>query len=194
MIVAAMAVIGIMVAGCKSSKPTTVQKEKELANNICEELAEEKPAFRAAGNGIHGMLSTAKNLAENQARAALAKAVQARVEAATKEFTNTYTKQAHTENAGKSISDVGSLSKDLANTYANQCLKNTYVIKTYKTQLANGMYSVWVCVEMQPTNDIASGAADTIRQNIPDADRRALDEAAKSFEEEMRKQFRDKDK
>ena len=84
-IYACMFILGICMNACGSSKQKKSSMQaygKPVALEPCMAYADESPATRAWGNGEHFKLSTAKNLAEGQARSTFAKAIATAVTAA----------------------------------------------------------------------------------------------------------------
>jgi len=169
--IALVAIGSATLVSCGSSKQTAASQpeSKVIALNPCEVLQEQHPAIRAVGRGTHFMESTAKNLAENQARGAFARAIATRVKTSTSEDALGYNIFSADKTTSERATDAAGKQNDFVTGIANEIVRNTVVIKTHKERAANDQYDIWVCVEY--TGDVAKMAdavAKAVQQRIPD--------------------------
>ena len=133
------AVATVLLSACGSSKSAqsvapagsgSSSYGTEIQLNDCQRLAEEMPATRAVGDGVSYKLSTAKNYAELQARAALARAIATKITAATQQSGLSWEKYAGNLEKGDAAVDEGTKSDDSAFGIAKETVTNAVVIKT----------------------------------------------------------------
>jgi hypothetical protein len=192
---AALAVIlGVMMASCGSSKASqsSVAGAKEIQQNVCEEYQQASPATRAVGTGTHFKESTARNIAEVQARAQFARAIASAITTSTSEEAMGYEQYSGDVKSGDKVTDQGSKVNDLAQGIAKETIANTVVVKTVKFLLPNNQYEVWVCVEYQQgVEALASNVAKKVQQRISDDDKMKMnfefDQYRKRMEAELAK-------
>jgi hypothetical protein len=192
---AALAVCAsVMVTGCKSSKSSqsSVVGAQEIKQNVCEELQQEKPATRAVGTGTHFKESTARNIAETQARAQFARAVASAITASTTEEALGMEQYSGDTKSGNKVTDQGAGVNDFATSIAEQTIANTVIIKTVKYLLPNNQYEVWVCLEYQAgVEALAANVAKKVQQRISDEDKMRMnfefEQYRKRIESELEK-------
>ncbi len=150
----------MMVTSCGTSKQATsmskVTGDVLIESNPCEEYAMEKPAQRAVGVGQHFQEATAKNQAELQARAALAKALQTCIETTTKDYADDKTMFSADDVSGQSITDQTAILNDRTEAMSKELVKGASVAKVTKYRTPNNQYKVYVCVEY--SEDVAQMA------------------------------------
>lgn len=147
--------VATMAISCGTANQATNQttttsahpNEQHLANDPCEDYALENPSKRAAGMGLHFQKSTAKNQAELEARAALAKSLQTCIETNIKNYADAATLYSADNQNGQSVTDQTASLNDRAAGMSKELVTGAPVVKisTYMTQ--NNQYRVYVCVE-----------------------------------------------
>lgn len=143
--------------------------QKKIEQDICEQLQEEKPALRAVGIGQHFQESTARNIAEAQARAQFARALSSKVKTATTSEASSYTVSSSDLATGNSISDQIAKTNSFVDAAANEVVAGTVPIKISKYMLSNNQYKVYVCLEYQKgVSELAAEVAKRVEQKIPD--------------------------
>lgn len=124
--------------------------------NPCEEYAMQKPAQRAAGMGQHFQETTAKNQAELQARATLARTLQTCIEATIKDYADGTTLFSADDVEGSSVTDQSALLNDRTEGMTKELIKGAVVVKESKYRTPNNQYKIYVCVEYN--DDVAQMA------------------------------------
>jgi hypothetical protein len=132
-------------------------------------MQEEKPTLRAVGIGQHFKESTARNIAEAQARAQFARSLATKVKTSTSEEAVGYEVYSGDVATGNSVSDQGSKVNDFVDAVANEVVAGTVPIKISKYILPNKQYKVYVCLEYQKgVSELAAEVAKRVEQKIPD--------------------------
>jgi hypothetical protein len=179
---AVMAIVASAVlSACGSSKVAKTPEQKaafdrgvKLDKEECEELAmKESKAWRAAGNGVSAKEAFAKDIAELNAKARLARQLEEQINSLIRTFN-----QQHA--AGKAQDLVG---KDTGITegYADQLLSNVKVICSNTYVKEDGSYNVYVCVEM------GEESLSRIHKKLTDDQKLSIDFAEHQFKQEMEK-------
>ena len=177
---------------CGSTQKMTTgsaSQEKKIEIDECIVMADGNPN-RAWGEATNGRIAYAKQYAEGQARAALARKVASLIKTATHENDINYSKAAYSGNEGAVASDEGSRGEGSTMQIAEQVLTNVVVMKTSIFQKPNGLYHVYVCVEQQdsPTT-MASKIKNSISQQVSDEERLKMEYQFKKFEETVEKEL-----
>lgn len=144
-----MAVVAMAIS-CGTSKQATTSAhpgEQLLANEPCEEYAMENPSKRGAGMGLHFQKTTARNQAEMQARAALAKNLQTCIETTIKDYADGATLFSADDKNGQSVTDQTASLNDRTAGMSKELIKAAPVVKMSTYMTKNNQYRVYVCVE-----------------------------------------------
>jgi hypothetical protein len=199
-IAATIVAAAIGFTACSSSKAVSEtgkalnREEVEVKMTKSEELAFEKPAIRSFGDGTNFNLSFAMTFAENQARAAFQRKVEALVQTASEEALTGY-QQASTNGVESSIvSDQDIKSGAFAKQLAEGVLKNTAVIHADKFKKTDGQYHVYVCIEYRgEVNDMVenmvAAAKKRIPQQVSDEDRIKIQFEIEQFKKKLEEDF-----
>lgn len=179
----------VLLSSCGSSKPTPVASSnvrssigEALPDEPCIILAEEAPTIRKYGNAQHFKEMTARNLAENQARAAFARSIATAVKTATEEINVSLEKYAGDNNEGRSVGDQSGESNDFTMSIASEIVKNTHVIKTSRYLKSNNQYNIYVCLEyMGSENQMAEQIENSLKDKISPDDRAKLEKRHDEF-------------
>lgn len=179
------AISALSLTSCGSSKMTASSAPKSAINSAlgqalpdepCIIMAEEAPAIRKYGNGVHFKEATARNIAEAQARAAFARSIAAALTTATEEIGVSLEKYAADETTGKSVTDQSGESNDLVMSIAQEVVRNTHPIKTSRYLKSNNQYNVYVCLEyMGSENQMVEQAESTLKDKISPEDRAKIE-------------------
>ncbi|MDR1416106.1 MAG: hypothetical protein LBJ57_01645 [Prevotellaceae bacterium] len=162
---------GVMVTSCGGSKASlqSATSQQAVEQDVCEKMQEEKPTLRAVGIGQHFKESTARNIAEAQARAQFARSLATKVKTSTSEEAVGYEVYSGDVATGNSVSDQGSKVNDFVDAVANEVVAGTVPIKISKYILPNKQYKVYVCLEYQKgVSELAAEVAKRVEQKIPD--------------------------
>lgn len=187
-----MTVTAVMVSSCggaRTAQNTSNTHQSniygaEISLTECEQYALADPGRRAAGKGVSYNESTARDLAELEARSTLSKAIDAAVEAAAKSASLSYEKYSGNNDSGQSVADEGTKSNRSASSYSANIIKNTNIVKINKFLGKNRQYTIFVCLEYNGSiTDMAKKVVQDIRQNVSDADRQKIDSNLKEFED-----------
>jgi hypothetical protein len=179
-ILAAMAVIvGTMVTGCKSSKPSVQKGTTEIEVPLSgKEYRSDKDHFRASQSGISPDLATAKKIALSNAKAELAGNIQSTVKAVTESYTNQRSVAEKQEFENKF--------EENARLVVNQSLNDVKIIGDKVFKEKSGKYTYYVAIEMNKAA-IENNIADRISKDSKlqlDFDKHQFQ---KVFDEEMKK-------
>lgn len=121
----AMVMIVTSITSCGTTKngvsASKVTGDVLIEANPCEEYAMAKPAQRASGMGQHFQETTARNLAELQARAALARALQVCVEETIKDYGDGTTLFSANETESSSASDQSAMLNNRLEGMTKEC-------------------------------------------------------------------------
>lgn len=195
-VVAAAAATMILCSGCGGSKPvvSTSPYGTQIEATASQKKAFEDPYKRTWGDGTNFNLSRAALHAENQARTKMALAIETSVKAAITDQGFDYN-EAHSDGQnGSQADDQGAKANDLAQSIAQQVVKNTHQIHMDTFKQDDGQYHVFVCLEYGGTvADIAKEAATRVGQQISDAEKVKMnyefEKYRKSIEEELQKEM-----
>lgn len=183
---------GLMLTNCGSSKKATtgrVSDEKKIELDECIVMADGNPN-RAFGEATNGRLSYAKQYAEGQARAALARKISTAIETATKEMDLQWNKSAYSGDEGAMAMDEGSKAEGKSQQIAKLVLENVVVMKTSVYQKPNGLYHVYVCVEQQDAPaKMASKISNQVKQQVSDEERLKMEYQFQNFEKSIEKEL-----
>lgn len=168
----------------------------ELKKDICEIMAEEQPGRRASGNGQHFKLSSARNIAALQARAALAASMRTAILSSLRDGSAQDQQYASNDSIGQKLTDGLGLQEDDIKAVVNEIVENAVIIKTSTYIKPNKQYNVYVCVEYsdEPAQ-IAKKVSSKIEQLIPDNKKKELkdrlDQLSTDIENDMNKLSKD---
>ena len=197
-------VASVMLAACGSSKKATTSQpdvavpqatlsgETALVDEPCDVYAMLAPAKRATGEGIHFQASTARNVAELNARAQLARALQVCIEATSKTFADGATKFAADDTTGTSGTDQTASLADRAAGIAKELIKGAPVVKMSRYKTANNQYRVYVCVEYsEEVPQMAAKIAKTFKDQLTPDEKLRIKFNEELFKKEMEETFKD---
>ncbi|MDR1221359.1 MAG: hypothetical protein LBL07_00580 [Tannerella sp.] len=162
--------------------------------NRVELLQKEKPLLRTVGVGVDYDESTAKSVAELQARGEFVRKMSDLITTATEVQTDGMTL---TGTDGQSVTDHARGVKNLISGVERKVVKNTSVIDYIKYKLPNNQYQIYVCLEyLDGISEMADEIAKTVVQQIPedqklkvkfefDRYKKQVEEDLKSYKEEQ---------
>jgi len=141
----------IMISACGGSKKMSSKSATgfvEVEKDKCQQKAEEQPAKRGYGVGEHFQEMTAKNIAEAQARAQLARAIGAAITSATDVEATSSVAYDGDMSGANIVSQQNAGSRDWVRSIAEEEVKYTTAISTCPAfNPTTQMYKVSVCVE-----------------------------------------------
>jgi hypothetical protein len=129
------------------------QKMQKQKPNKVVKYAQKKPETRAWGEGTHFNESTARNIAEMQARAALSAKIESGVYQMLEEAVTDKTQYVSNGNTAAALAESTTERKTQTSAITSQVLRNTPVVKTEIYYQDNKQYKVYVCVEFQGSID-----------------------------------------
>ena len=185
-IVAISIVASIALSSCGgSSKALKTAEQKSSANRgvkldkeECEALAvQESKNWRASGNGVSSKESFARNLAELDAKARLARQLEEQINSLIRTFN-----QQH--EAGRA-QDLAGKATEITEGYADQLLSNVKTICSNTYAKEDGSYNVYVCVEMGDENLLR------IHKKLTDDQKLSIDFSEHRFKQDMEKAKKD---
>lgn len=143
----ALVCAAMIVVPTADAQQTKVKKDKVV------KYAEKKPQTRAWGEGTHFNESTARNIAEMQARAALSAKMESAVYQVLEEAVVDKTQYVSNGNSAAALAESTTDRKSQTSTITSQVLRNTPVVKTSIYYLDSKQYKVYVCIEFQGSID-----------------------------------------
>ena len=178
-------IAGFIVSSCGSTKTAKTPEQKaatihgvKLEKEECEQLAwRERKNWLESGNGVSAKESFARNIAELNAKARLARQLEEQINSLIRTFNQQYA-------AGKAQDLVGK-DTEIAEGYADQLLSNVKVVCSNTYVKEDGSYNVYVCVEM------GEESLSRIHQKLTDDQKLSIDFAEYQFKKEMEKAKRD---
>ena len=177
--------IACALISCGSSKKVSTNEPKEIDLKEVQVLAEKKPFLRAYGVGKHHKFSTAKNLAEAQALAELARRVNTLMILGTKEKDATedqYIERNQVEGLSTQ-KEYGEINVHVES-MTEAKVSGAVIIKTQQFKYPNGQYEIWVCMEYM------GSAQELIDKNIRDVlsneDQKRMKENIDNYEKDLK--------
>jgi hypothetical protein len=179
---ALMAIVaGAVLSACGSSNVAKTPEQKAAANRgvklekeECEELAiQESKNWRAAGNGTSAKEAFAKDIAELNAKARLARQLEEQINALIRTFNQ--------QHAAGNAQDLVGKDTGIAEGYADQLLSNVKVVCSNTYVKEDGSYNVYVCVEM------GEETLSRIHKKLTDDQKLSIDFAEHQFKQDMEK-------
>lgn len=137
----------VIVPNAYAGKPVKVKKDKVV------KYAEKDTQRRAWGEGAHFSESTARNIAEMQARAALSARIESAVYQMLEEAVVDKTQIVSNGNSAAQLTESTTDRKAQTSAITSQVLRNTPVVKTSIYYQDNKQYKVYVCVEYKGSVD-----------------------------------------
>lgn len=184
MAVMATAMMSVACTATKQASSSALRSSigEALPEEPCIVLAEQAPAIRKYGNGQHFKESTARNNAENQARASFARSIATAVKTATEEIGVSLDKYAGDNEAGRSVSDQSGEANDFVMSIASEIVKNTHTIKTSRYLKSNNQYNIYVCLEyMGAENQMVEQIEESLKDKITPDDRAKIEKRHDDF-------------
>lgn len=176
--------IAVLLGACGTSKQNLLGTE--LKEEPCIKLAEESPALRKYGVGEHFKESTARNIAEAQARGAYARSMASALRTATEEIGVSLEKYAGDDQQGASVRDQSGEGNDYVMSIAGEIVRNTHVIKTTRYIKSNNQFRIYVCIEyMGNQEQLVNNAIEELKDKISPEDRVKLEERHDKFRQRV---------
>ena len=180
--------------GSTSKVPQASKAEQEnpygtsVFKTPSEKLAAEVPGKRAYGKGVSFDESTARQLAEMDARAQLSRALDAAINSAAKKVGFDITQYAGGDGEGMTATDGGRQVNALAESISQNIISGANVINTDKYYGKDRKYTIFVCLEYNGSiADIAQKATEQVKQRISDRDREKIQQENERFQQEIEK-------
>lgn len=187
----AIAIACALLVSCGASKKaassdTVNPYGKVVVSEPCIELYEQAPMKRAYGNGQHFKESSARNIAELQARAMLARKIETAVLSATEDLGVSLEKYAADDQSGRTVTDQSAEGNDLAMSIAQQVIRNTHTIKTSRYMKPNNQYNIFVCMEyMGDENELSEQIEEALKDQISESDRAKIEKRHNDFRQRV---------
>ena len=177
----------LTLASCGSSKVSDSPYGKQMSLTESESYALQKPGKRASGRGVSYDESTARQLAELDARASFSRALEDAILTAAKRRNVDLTQYSGDSVEGRNNTDAGGDSHTLQSSISSNIIRNTNVVKVDKFFGQNRQYTVFVCLEyIGEVEDMAKEASKQIQQRISDEDRAKIQAELDKFEQEIK--------
>jgi hypothetical protein len=174
--------VSIVAMSCGSNKQTAKTPQQKAAADrgikleaeACEKLSMEKTAdWRASGNGLSPKEAFAKNVAELNAKARLARQLEEQINSLIRVFNQ--------QHEAGGVQDFSAKATGIEEGYADQLLTNVKTICSNTYVKEDGSYNVYVCVEMSEQNLSA------IHKKLSADKKLSIDFAEHEFKKEMEK-------
>ena len=165
---------GLILVSCGSTKSltTTGPQKVKIALDECQELAQQKPAIRAWGEGINYGLSEATEYAELSARAKFARALATAIKTAQSSDNAGHRKASTDGKTGSNVRDEAAKQNSMSIAVAEETVRNAVIIKTSQYQQMDGSYQVFVCLEYQAgVAQLAKDLTKKVEQQVSDDER-----------------------
>ena len=175
--------------GAKSQQNQVIQ-DVAVAAEPCDEYAMMNPVKRASGNGIHVKEATATNMAQLNARANLARALQTMIETATENYAdgNDMFTAEEAESAG--ITDQTAKANDWEKGVAKEIVKGAPIVKKSRYRTANNQWNIYVCVELnESVAEMAARVARAFEKAFSPEQKARIGFDACKFEESIKTEF-----
>jgi hypothetical protein len=177
-LIAVMAVAGVVIMGCKSTKSVQSDSTEVSVPFSDKEYRTDKDYFRASQNGKSPDLATAKKIALQNAKTELAGNIQSLIKAVTENYTNQRTVGDKQEFENKF--------EENARAVVNQTLNDVKIIGEKVFKEKDGKYTYYVAIEMSK-EPVVNNVADRISKDAKlqlDFDKHQFQ---KVFDDEMQK-------
>jgi hypothetical protein len=173
-------------------KRNVISPDVEVALEPCDEYAMEKPNKRAVGMGMHFKEATATNLAQLNARANLAKALQQKIEAATSNYSGGREMFSADEVVGTYQTDQSAKVEDKETGIVKELVRGAAIVKKTRYKTPNNQWKIYVCVEYQEgVAEMATKIAKAFTEKLSTEQKIRIDYDEKKFTEEMKKSLED---
>lgn len=164
------------------------QQDIAVALDPCIEYAMEEPAKRAYGTGVHFKESTATNLAQLNARANLARALQTCIETATEDYSGGTELFSADDKQGASVTDQTSNTDDREYGIAKELIKGAAIVKMSRYKTPNNQWKIIVCVEYQTSvAEMAAQVAKVYSEKLTSEQKARVKFDEQKFKEQMEK-------
>ena len=196
-------VLAMFMQSCGSSKQVAtapisvvsqdqIQQDIEVALDPCEEYAMLAPSKRAAGTGVHFKETTATNLAQLNARANLAKALQQCVETATKNYADAKELFAADGESSSYVTDQSAGAADREAGWAKELIKGAPIVMKKKYKTSNNQWRIYVCVEYQESvAEMAAKITKVFNEKLTQEQKARIDFNEQKFKQEMQEAMGD---
>lgn len=182
-------------SSCRSSSkvPQALKAEqenpygKQVFQTKSEQLYIAAPGKRAYGKGISFDESTARELAEMDARAQFSRALDAAIVSASKKIGFDISKYAGGNGEGMSVTDGGLQQNSLVKSISSNIISGTNIINVDKYYGKDRKYTVFVCLEYNGSvAEIAKKVTEQIKQMVSDQDRQKIQFQNDKYEKEVK--------
>ena len=164
------------------------QQDKVVASDPCDDYAMEDPVRRASGSGVHFKESTATNLAQLNARANLARALQSYIETGTENYSGGTELFSADDGEGTSVTDQTSNVEDREYGLAKELIKGAVIVKKSRYKTPNNQWKIHVCVEYQASiAEMAAQIAKTYSEKLTPEQKARVKFDEQRFQEQMEK-------
>lgn len=172
------------------SQQNQIIQDVAVAAEPCDEYAMSDPVRRASGNGVHFKEVTATNLAQLNARANLARALQSMIETATENYADGNDMFTAEEMGSASITDQSAKVKDWEKGVAKEIVKGAPIVKKSRYRTANNQWNIYVCVELKTSvAEIAARVTRAFEEAFSPEQKARISFDACKFEESMKEEF-----
>lgn len=167
--------LSLFLCACGSSQKSTNDSGDELSDSKAHLEWRKDKSSRAIGNGQHFREQAAINIAELQARGALARKVATAIKYAARDEFDNDKKYVGNDDAGKSIADQNSGNVDRIEAISEEIIKGAEILEISRFKLKNNQYNVYVCVGYPGGKEkMAEKAFQALEQLIPDDQKQKL--------------------
>ncbi len=191
-------IFAILLSACGGSRKlqqSTNPIDEVEVTNPCQILAEEKPALRAWGDGVHSQMSTARRGAEANARANYRNAIETLIKTGYQNNADQLGKYVAAGQEGKGVTDETSGNSAFFTALAKGEIRNMICIKTSVYKMPDGRYHCYACVEYNGaihdlmTDMLRPAENQALQNNISDGERAKIEEDFRKFRERMEKEL-----
>lgn len=196
-ITAAFIALALVAGGCSSKKTATKLDDgaQLIEKTRSEQLAEEKPEVRAAGQATANNAADARIYAENDARGEFVRKFQSMITTGIRRAQNEVSMSKANNEETRYMNDASSERNLMNQTIANMNVTGVVIINSDTYKQKNGQYRCYVCVEYRGAaanlaNEMAQGYQKVMRNdyggnNISDEEREKISERAEIFRQSV---------
>lgn len=181
---------------CGGTAKTVVAENpdgREIGLTRSQALEFQAKGKRASGKGVSFDESTARRLAELDARAIFSNALNAAIVSAAEKADVKITQYAGGNNDGMSNKDGGEKINTFDSSISANIVRNMSAIMMDKFFGKDRQYTIYVCLEYQGSpSDIANEVTEQVKQRVSDADREKIQRELDSFRKEIENKLKNR--
>ena len=167
--------LSLALCACGSSQKSTNDLGEEMSDSKAHNAWRIDPSSRSIGNGQHFREQAAINIAELQARAALARKLSTAIKYTAREEFGGDQKFVGNNEVGKSVSEHSEGNVDRVEAISREIVKDASIIEISRFKQKDNQYNAYVCVGyIGGKKEMAEKAYQALEQLIPDGEKQKI--------------------